>query len=281
MESKYGQIVNHFTDYVTKHNLSSIVIGISGGIDSAILAAIYSSLCKSLGVTMYGRYIHIETNSEDERLRANAIGEAFCDNYSEIDMTPVYEVLQDSIDEPLTKSETFLERKIRRGNTKARMRMIYLYNLAQMTKGMVIDTDNRTEHNLGFWTLHGDVGDYTPLIDLWKTEVYELSQYVLEHVLKTAEEKSALQACIDAVPTDGLGITSSDVVQLGCDNYNQVDSHLKKIISEAGDNYDKKVSMLDNLHTIHEDEREQFKSILNRHLKSEYKRNNPLHIKLI
>lgn len=49
------------------------------------------------------------------------------------------------------------------GNIQARLRMIYLYNLASIHKGLVLSTDNQTEYQLGFWTIHGDVGDFNPI----------------------------------------------------------------------------------------------------------------------
>lgn len=57
---------------------------------------------------------------------------------------------------------------------QARCRMMYLYDIASRHKGLVMSTDNQTEYQLGFWTIHGDVGDFDPIQDLWKTEVYEL-----------------------------------------------------------------------------------------------------------
>ena len=51
--------------------------------------------------------------------------------------------------------------------------MIMLYNAASIFKGLVVDTDNLSEHYLGFWTMHGDVGDFKPIGKLWKTEVYD------------------------------------------------------------------------------------------------------------
>lgn len=61
---------------------------------------------------------------------------------------------------------------IANGNLQARCRMIHLYDLAGIHGGLVMSTDNQTEYQLGFWTIHGDVGDFDPIQDLWKTEVY-------------------------------------------------------------------------------------------------------------
>ena len=134
--------------------------------------------------------------------------------------------------------------KLRQGNLKARMRMMLLYDLAQLHRGIVIATDNFTEYLTGFWTLHGDVGDYAPMLHLWKTEVYALAFHLLseynesdlifpsifEGVARKArrgslyeKQRDALQLCIDAVPVDGLGISSCDCEQLKVKDYFEAD----------------------------------------------------------
>ena len=57
--------------------------------------------------------------------------------------------------------------------------MIYLYNLASIYNGLVISTDNQTEYQLGFWTIHGDVGDFAQILGQWKTEVFELAKWLI------------------------------------------------------------------------------------------------------
>ena len=117
------------------------------------------------------------------------------------------------------------------GNIKARLRMIYLYNLASIHRGCVLDTDNKTEHELGFWTIHGDVGDLNcGLIYLWKTEVYELAHYLYNETLENGiptKQSAAIMESMALVPTDGNGVSSSDCEQFGLDNYEQVDDVLK------------------------------------------------------
>jgi NAD+ synthetase len=82
----------------------------------------------------------------------------------------------------------------------ARLRMMYLYQLASHYKGIVIDTDNMTEHELGFYTIHGDVGDYNVGIRyLWKHEVWELAEVLKHYVPSTFGD---IQASIDQQPTD-------------------------------------------------------------------------------
>jgi NAD+ synthetase len=100
---------------------------------------------------------------------------------------------------------------ISQGNIKARLRMLTLYDIASKTKGIVIDTDNLTEHYLGFFTINGDVGDFNPIGNLWKTEVYGLAEYMFNEVYKGSK---ALKAAIDITPTDGNGVSGSDLDQI-------------------------------------------------------------------
>jgi NH3-dependent NAD+ synthetase len=79
---------------------------------------------------------------------------------------------------------------------------------------------------MGFWTLHGDVGDYGMIQNLWKTEVYGVAKWladVYEEHCEATFRADALRACVDATPTDGLGISNSDLDQLGASSYNEVD----------------------------------------------------------
>lgn len=303
-ERHYKLIREKFESYITEHKLKSVVIGISGGIDSAIIASMLYDICTSNNVKIIGRFINIESNKQDEIDRANAIGEHFCHDYEFVDLTESYLSLRDNVFLLDTSLENERQTKIRLGNVKARMRMMYLYNLSQLYGGMVLDTDNKTEHNLGFWTLHGDVGDFTPLIDLWKTEVYALANYTIG-TIESENAKKALQDCIDATPTDGLGITSSDVEQLGCKSYYEVDEILKQCVwfyTTYNANYDifKKLveyvkktreipdytglKMYEIQYKMHFQQLsdkygiDAVYSIMHRHISSNFKRNNPVHV---
>lgn len=143
--------------------------------------------------------------------------------------------------------------------------MIYLYDTAKKTKGMVLSTDNYTEYLLGFWTLHGDVGDFGMIQNLWKSEVYDIAKYIVKNELQSGAEKKALQECIDGVPTDGLGITSSDLEQLGAESYEQVDGILQSYL-----NYKANPEPVDDEVLNH--------PVIKRHLASGFKRNNPFNI---
>lgn len=234
-----GEIQKNVRQYIIDNDIKALVIGISGGIDSALNAAILSPICKDLSIPMIGRYIHIESNTNEEKFRAEKIGKAFCGekNFKSKKLDVPYELFLTHLEESsifggFMHNSSNVEDKIRRGNIKARMRMMYLYNLSQKLHGIVIDNDNMTEYLLGFYTLHGG-GDISPLFSLLKTEVFGLAKYYYE-CLESNEEREALQMAIDAVPTDGLGITSSDVEQFGVKTYDEVDDILVHYLNGNG-----------------------------------------------
>lgn len=279
MDTDYSIVLSNIRtelrNYLTTHNLKSLVLGISGGIDSALVAAIAKPVCDELNVQIIGRSITIDSNKPDEQERARWVGRYFCHDFMEVNLTSKYNLLQ-SIDDDLTDLTNPIDKsdknyKIRMGNIKARLRMIYLYNLASKTGGLVLSTDNYTEYLLGFWTLHGDVGDYSMIQYLWKTEVYALTEHIIENDELEYSAKVALKMCIEATATDGLGITNSDLDQIlpgwtgsSRDGYAEVDKILVNVVNENSPFYDPLVNPIDETHPV-----------VTRNRKSAFKRNNP------
>lgn len=228
-------------NYVQENGLKSLVIGVSGGVDSALCCALARPVCDELGIPLIGRSITIESNKSEEIFRARDIGRIFCHNstmpetglyFKEVDYTDLYFSMVNFFE----SSEGPLD-KIARGNIKARIRMQYLYCIAGKNKGIVLSTDNLTEHFLGFFTLCGDVGDYCPIQNLWKQEVYELTDYMASYDITFEDEEGtrALIDCKDADPTDGLGISETDLDQIGAANYGEVDVILKTWLTVDSD----------------------------------------------
>jgi NAD+ synthase len=246
--------------YLIKCKLKSLVLGVSGGIDSAITAALARPVCDEVGVTLFCRSITISTNKPEEIKRAELTGLAFGHDFKEVNLSETFDnVLPGVIENYETTDKTDFGYKIRQGNVKARMRMIYLYELAAKHKGMVLSTDNYTELLLGFWTLHGDVGDYGMIQNLWKTEVYEMAEF-LAKTNPNQVQAEALDSCIKALPTDGLGITNSDFDQLGASSYQEVDQILIAYLKDPN-----KEALLKH-------------KVVQRKLNSEFKRSNPFSI---
>ena len=222
-ENFYRASVQFLIDYARKNGLQSYVLGISGGIDSTVVAAIASEACRILNIPFIGRCLVTPSNLEEERETANLVGKTFCTDYKLLSINHRVNIIKEFI-EVIEGKMTNLQF----GNIKARFRMMYLYHVASMYKGCVLDTDNKTEHELGFWTLHGDVGDVNcGLIHLWKTEVYELANFILEKYGNTSPEHDALLKSMKLTPTDGNGVSNGDCEQFGLENYNQVDDVLK------------------------------------------------------
>lgn len=233
-------VVGRLADYIVANRIHNLIIGVSGGIDSALMCAIARQACdlvspsKSKNVfttKLVGYSLPIDTKSDEEN-RANAIGSSFCDIFENIDLSRWYYASLPFMNySPYSGS---FNESINKGNIKARLRMIFLYDAARQGHGMVLSTDNLTEYLLGFWTLHGDVGDFGCIQHLWKTEVYGLSDWIMENIFTSngsPAKNMSLKSCAQAVPTDGLGITDSDFEQLGLHNYYEIDEDLYDLIS--------------------------------------------------
>lgn len=242
----FDEIVDSVRDYVEKHNLQSMVLGISGGIDSTVVAAICREVYRKTGVPFIGRSLPMK-NSDAEVNAATKVGQAFCSNFKEVALGSVREsFLRLYESEDNIKDMTLLAD----GNIQARLRMIYLYNIAGLTKGIVMDTDNATEHLCGFWTKHGDEGDIKPIGRLFKTEIFELTRYLVKRFVEEGDTMAseAVQASLALKPTDGLGIADGDEAQLGAP-YSEVDDILVTLFNhfppiEESDNLEEMVPEL-------------------------------------
>lgn len=255
----YGKVfevlVKETANYVKVNNLRAMVLGISGGIDSTVVAAICHEVSKQTGILLIGRSLPIK-NKSDEFATSVHVGEAFCNEFKVYRLersyrATLFDACADAGDMAnsyyLDELEEMPSRTpIANGNLQARCRMMYLYDIASRYKGLVMSTDNQTEYQLGFWTIHGDVGDFDPIQDLWKTEVYGLANYLQDHYKskalealrndykETCDNYKAMSCAIynscKLVPTDGLGISNSDLEQIGAKSYAEVDDILSRYI---------------------------------------------------
>ena len=201
----YKNLVGGIKSYCEKNHIKALVLGISGGIDSSVCAA----LCKQVDLPLIGVSLPCSTNGTDEVSSATLAGNEFCSTFEEINLEGVYETVEDFCKGTLHNIDAT---PISRGNIKARLRMITLYDIASRVGGIVVDTDNFTEHFLGFWTIHGDDGDFNPIGCLWKHEVYGLAKWMKENVYK---DSKALEAAIAIMPTDGNGVKAGgDLAQI-------------------------------------------------------------------
>jgi NAD+ synthase len=187
-EEVIHHIVTWLTDYCNTSNLNGFVIGVSGGIDSAVT----STLCARTGKPVYALDMPIHQSPDQVRLSRSHI-EWLKNHYSnvigaKIDLTPVFQSFCDQLPSELQDGLTM-------ANTRSRIRMITLYAYAGHHRLLVAGTGNKVEDfGVGFFTKYGDGGvDISPIADLMKTEVYEIGEKlgVMDEILK-------------APPTDGL-----------------------------------------------------------------------------
>jgi len=263
-------------NYILEHpTVKVLVLGISGGIDSALTAALAREVCDLTNTKLFGCYLDIEGNKPDEAVRAASICAEYCDMFEATDLTDIFLKTMAAMDHSLfhkyttNPGECTIDDRIRAGNIKARLRMIYLYDKANKYNGMVLSTDNLTERNLGFWTLNGDVGDFGFLQELWKTEVYGLSELI---------GTESVMACVNAIPTDGLGITDSDIDQLLPDWTVKMSSDWKPSPKDCRDAYrlvdDILIDYVTKQYTYNKNH-----PVVARHKASKFKREVPISIK--
>lgn len=237
----FETMIQETQKYLEDHNLFAMILGISGGLDSTVTAAICHEVEKrNPELKFYGVSLPCTSNSGEERDSATACMKAFCKEgqYWTENLQKEYMLMK------ATCCQRHSPTTIGIGNIKARLRMIYLYDLANYTKGLVMDTDNLTEHYLGFFTIHGDVCDYNPIGGLWKHEVYELANYLYNEYYQApfgseGDKHLALEHAIGITPTDGNGVNDlGDMGQIApafahdknIDAYTKVDDIIQKYL---------------------------------------------------
>jgi len=193
-------IVEWIKGYADKNKIKSLVIGVSGGIDSAVV----STLCAETGLPTYTLGMPIHQNEYQENL-----SDAHLDwlTWKYTNVTRLKFDLTNTFDTFVSSMDGYNENKLALANTRSRIRMITLYQVAGSVGGIVVGTGNKVEdYGIGFYTKYGDGGvDIAPIADLYKTEVWELGKHL-----------GVDQRIIDASPTDGLWDDSrTDEAQIG------------------------------------------------------------------
>ena len=217
-----NDIVAWIKNYAEQAGMTSLVVGISGGIDSAVVSA----LCAHTGLHTVAVTMPIRQRPELHDLSMRQ-GQWLTENFDNvrheiIDLTPVFDQFENKLN---TYSNL-----LGMANSRARLRMATLYQVAQSVNGIVVGTGNKVEDfGVGFYTKYGDGGvDISPIGDLYKSEVWALGR-----------EMGVLQDIIDAPPTDGLwddGRTDED--QLAGLTYADLELAMQQDLGEVAVNGD-------------------------------------------
>ncbi|MDN5627346.1 MAG: NAD(+) synthase [Weeksellaceae bacterium] len=185
-------IVNWLKDYATNAKVNGFIIGVSGGIDSAVV----STLAAKTGLKTLVLEMPIRQKA-DQVDRAQDHIEFLKANFSNVEgftvnLTDVFESFETTVND---YKEGAWSKNLALANTRSRFRMVTLYYYGQLNGLLVTGTGNKVEDfGVGFYTKYGDGGvDISPIADLYKTQVYEI-----------AKELNILESIQKAAPTDGL-----------------------------------------------------------------------------
>ncbi len=198
-------IINWIKKYAISNNIESLVVGVSGGIDSAVV----STLCAETGLKTYVLSMPLLSKIDSDKL-SDAHTKVLEEKYNNVtrirvDLSGVYDKFIHSLNW-WTDSSDYTSNELANANTKSRLRMVTLYQVAGTVGGIVVGTGNKVEdYGVGFYTKYGDGGvDIAPIADLYKTEVWMLGEHL-----------GIDERIISAPPTDGLwddGRTDEDQI---------------------------------------------------------------------
>jgi NAD+ synthase len=194
-KQRIRHIVAWLRSYARSAKINTFVVGISGGIDSSVVSA----LCAQTGLKTIVVQMPIRQNKKlDNRssMQAGWLLERHPDTvtHMSMDLTPVFTAFEKKVD-PFCGAIDASQVNLAFANSRARLRMMTLYQIAQSHMGIVVGTGNRVEDfGVGFFTKYGDGGvDISPIGDCDKTAVWDMGR-----------ELGLPQEIIDAEPTDGL-----------------------------------------------------------------------------
>ena len=203
-------------NYVEENNLKTLVVGVSGGVDSAVTSA----LCAMTGVPVVAVNLPLHSSQKNTNL-SNLHLQWLVERFHNV-TTDVVHI--DLIYDVFKRVTHHYDSELGYANSKSRLRMVALYQIAAATSGLVVGTGNKVEDfGVGFFTKYGDGGvDISPIADLTKTQVRQLSV-----------DLGISKEIIEAPPTDGLWEDArSDEDQIGA-SYEELEWAMKHIEENA------------------------------------------------
>ena len=230
---KAQYISNWIKDYVEKmpNKAQSLIIGISGGIDSSVSSTL--SAMTGIKTIVLSMPIKQKSSQHDLSLKHQ---EWLIKNFNNIE---AHTLNLDKLFETFEATLSNFDSELGMANSRARIRMTTLYQVAAANKGIVVGTGNKVEDfGVGFYTKYGDGGvDISPIADCNKSEVWEIGKSI-----------NILQEIIEAAPTDGLWDDGrTDEGQLGL-KYEELEEAMNNFSSINREKYEKIRKM--NLHKM-------------------------------
>ena len=206
-------------DYIRKSNFNGVLLGLSGGIDSALTLAIASDIFEKDNIeavllpSIYTSDLSVMLAEE----QCNVLGI----KYSSISIKEI----NDTVNNALESRFSGLQKDVTEENIQARIRGLLLMAISNKSGKLLLTTGNKSELAVGYSTLYGDMsGSFAPLKDIYKTEVYELAAY------RNSVSVVVPEAVIDRMPTAELSYDQYDIDTLP--QYDILDIILKSFIEE-------------------------------------------------
>ncbi len=204
------EIEQFVVDTLKRTRMDGYVLGLSGGIDSALVAALVSRAAPG---SLFALLMPCDSHPSDLD-DAKQMAEAFHIPYQVIDLSETYHVLIKQLEAKAADAGKPLD-AMARNNTKVRLRMVTLYAFAQARKSLVLGTDNWDESYTGYFTKYGDGAvDLLPIVELTKSEVYA-----------AAKHYGVPYSIIARAPTAGLFPGQTDEGEMGV-TYADLDAYL-------------------------------------------------------
>ena len=217
MKEVVDNLVEWLGDSVKEANCKGIVYGLSGGVDSAVIAAL-SKLAfgdESLAIMM-----PINSSFEDET-DAKLVIDKFNLNAIKVDLSRTYSEFVEVVEKG--------DNNMAYANVKPRLRMTTLYYYAQLKGYLVVGTSNKSEFTVGYFTKYGDSGsDLMPLVDFTKNEIFELARY-LEIPDKIIQKPPSAGLFEDQTDEDEMGFTYNDLEKYR--NNEKIDERIEEKIN--------------------------------------------------
>lgn len=207
-ESVKNQLISFLKDEVTKAGLDRVTVGLSGGLDSAVVAV----LCKeAFGDKMSGIIMPSQFSSDSSVEDAFELCNKFNIDYEVIEIAPMVNAFLPRMNED----------KLRIGNFSARIRMSVLYDVSARDRSLVVGTSNKSELLLGYGTIFGDIAcAINPLGQMYKSDEFDFARYL-----------GVTDAILNKKPSADLWDGQSDEEELGY-SYNVMDDVLKRLVEE-------------------------------------------------